>query len=73
MSMRSWTSGSHSSSRPNVITPQTYIRNLPYSICKALADELDPPGTATNWKDFVIKIPKSPVNSEPRYSVLHIR
>ena len=56
-----------------IITPDTYIRNLPYSVCKELADELDPPGTATNWKDFVVKIPKGPNNFEPKFTVLNIK
>ena len=68
MSAKSWVTRSR-----RAITPDTYIRNLPYSVCKALADELDPPGTATNWKDFVVKIPKSPDNPEPKYTVLNIK
>ena len=72
MSMRSSVASSYTK-KTNLLTPETFIRNLPYSMCKTLADELDPPGTATNWKDFVVKIPKSPDNPEPRYSVGNIR
>jgi len=68
MSLRSW--NTHSK---KAITPDTYIRNLPYSVCKSLADELDPPGTATNWKDLVVKLPRSPNNPEPKFTVLNIR
>ena len=68
MSTRSWGPSSR-----RLLTPESYIRDLPYSVCEALANELDPPGTATNWKDFVVKIPRGPDDPEPKYTALEIK
>ncbi|CAK8676056.1 unnamed protein product [Clavelina lepadiformis] len=67
-------------SRPWSIRPQktllsnnSYIRNLPYSLVQLIAAELDPAGTATNWKDLALRIPKGPHNPEPKFTIQHIR
>nr|XP_009859368.1 interleukin-1 receptor-associated kinase 4 [Ciona intestinalis] len=68
----SWGWGSFQTPRKQV-TAQTYIRNLPYSVLKSIADDLDTAGTATNWRDFVLKIPRGPNDPEPRYQLQDIR
>ncbi|XP_078488424.1 interleukin-1 receptor-associated kinase 4 [Ciona intestinalis] len=68
----SWGWGSFQTPRKQV-TAQTYIRNLPYSVLKSIADDLDTAGTATNWRDFVLKIPRGPNDQEPRYQLQDIR
>uniref|UniRef100_H2YAX6 Death domain-containing protein n=1 Tax=Ciona savignyi TaxID=51511 RepID=H2YAX6_CIOSA len=67
-----WGWGSINTQRKKA-TMQTYIRNLPYSVLKSIADDLDVAGTATNWRDFVLKIPRSQNDPEPRYDLQDIR
>nr|CAB3256812.1 interleukin-1 receptor-associated kinase 4 [Phallusia mammillata] len=61
------------SRQPNQITPQTYIRKLPYSIMRSIASALDLPGTATNWKDFAQKIPRGIGIAESKYTAHQMR
>ena len=56
-----------------VVTLDSYIRDLPWSLFNFIANELDSPGSSTNWKDFVTKIPISLNNSTPRFSMNEIR
>jgi len=56
-----------------IITLDSYIRDLPWSLFNFIANELDSPGSSTNWKDFVTKIPISLNNSTPRFSMNEIR
>jgi len=56
-----------------VVTLDSYIRDLPWSLFNYIANELDSPGSSTNWKDFVTKIPISLNNSTPRFSMNEIR
>lgn len=55
------------------ITPDTFLRNLPYSILQNLARQLDPEGTATTWKDLALRIPRDRFDLTPRFTMTDIQ